>query len=36
MERETIEKAAIESAKEVCNDFDSTCIYANGFIFGAE
>ena len=35
MNRETIEKAAIESAKGACSDFDAAFEYANGFVFGA-
>ena len=36
MERDDIEKAAIETAKKACNDFTEVIEYANGFMVGAE
>ena len=36
MKIEDIEKAAIETAKKACDDFEEAVKYANGFMVGAE
>ena len=36
MNRETIERAAIETARKACAHFDEAFEYANGFVTGAD
>lgn len=36
MKIEDIEKAAIETAKKACDDFEEVFEFANGFMVGAE